>query len=81
MSAVKPKVQGCYDTYNVPGTVFVSVTPAADGTVARADVSGNLANTPEGDCVAQAVRLAAFPKGGQGCLFVYPYLLRTPRGK
>ena len=75
MSAVESNVQGCYDIYKVKG-ILVTVTLAADGTVALADVSGKLANTLEGGCVAQAVRLAAFPKRGQGCVLRYPFLLQ-----
>jgi hypothetical protein len=76
MSGIKPRVQNCFDTYRVPGTAFVNVTIAADGTVAFADVGGSLVSTPEAECIGRAVRLAAFPIGRQKCAFVYPYILR-----
>ncbi len=77
MSKVKGRVQGCFDQYKVPGTASVAITIANSGRVSSANVTGQFAGTPTGECVAKAVKTAGFTRfKGSPMSFVYPYLLR-----
>ena len=77
MSKVKGRVQGCFDQYKVPGTASVAITISPSGRVSAANVTGQFAGTPTGECVAKAVKTAGFTRfKGAPMSFVYPYLLR-----
>jgi len=77
MQKVKGRVQGCFEQYKVPGMASVALTIAGSGRVSSANVTGQFAGTPTGDCVARAVKAASFPKfKGSPQSIVYPYVLR-----
>jgi predicted Zn finger-like uncharacterized protein len=77
MSKVKGRVQGCFDQFKVPGTANVAITISNSGRVSAANVTGQFAGTPTGECVAKAVKTAGFSRfKGSPMSFVYPYLLR-----
>jgi hypothetical protein len=77
MSAVKGKVQGCYDKYQVAGTAKVALSIGKNGKVASARSVGEFAGTPTGDCVVAAVKSATFPRFKRPSLAItYPFLLR-----
>ncbi|HEX4462986.1 MAG TPA: GYF domain-containing protein [Polyangia bacterium] len=77
MSKVKGRVQGCFDQYKVPGMATVAITIGTSGRVSSANVTGQFAGTPTGDCVAKAVKSAGFSRfKGSPISFVYPYQLR-----
>ncbi|HXU71669.1 MAG TPA: GYF domain-containing protein [Polyangia bacterium] len=77
MQRIKGRVGGCFDQYKVPGMANVAVTIAGSGRVSSANVTGQFAGTPTGDCVAKAVKSASFPKfKGSPQSIVYPFILR-----
>ena len=77
MGKVKPRVQGCYEQYKVPGLANVSVTIVKSGKVSNAAVSGAFAGTPTGDCVSKAVKGASFSQfKGSPQTINYPFSLR-----
>jgi hypothetical protein len=59
MASVTPAVAACGPDH---GVATVQITVAHTGRVANAVVSGPLAGTPTGSCVARAVRTARFPE-------------------
>jgi hypothetical protein len=61
MTAIKPKIQSCYDQHKVPGIVTVRMKLARGGAVAEAAATGTLAGTASGACVEAAARSAGFP--------------------
>ncbi|HJZ84640.1 MAG TPA: GYF domain-containing protein [Polyangia bacterium] len=75
MAAVKPRVNACYGQYNVPGTVFVSVTISPSGRVQSASAKSTFAGTPTGTCVERAVKSASFSHSKNGVTIDYPFLL------
>ena len=78
LSAIKDKVNGCFERYGVPGIANVLVTVARNGTVAKAVVTGRFADTRTGDCVESVVKQTIFePFTGAPMTFTYPYLLRS----
>ena len=74
LNAVKPKVQLCYDRYQVPGLAMVNIVIAASGRVSSAAVTGKFAGTPTGSCVERAVMAARFPCS-DGFATPYPFQL------
>src|SRR5262249_15661269 len=62
MGKVKSNVTACYDQYHVPGMAMVALTIAPSGKVSSANVTGQFAGTPTGECVAKAVKKASFPR-------------------
>ncbi|MCX5741374.1 MAG: hypothetical protein NT062_02615 [Proteobacteria bacterium] len=74
MGGIASKAQACYA--GTQGTASVKLTVSNDGKVQKVSVSGTFANTPVGECVANAVRSASFPawEGGPQS-FGYSYLL------
>jgi predicted Zn finger-like uncharacterized protein len=77
MSAVKGRVQGCFDQYKVPGTAVVAITIDKTGKVKSASVGGALSGTPTGDCVARAAKTATFKRfRGAPMSISYPFILR-----
>jgi hypothetical protein len=74
MSAVTPQVVEC--GAGTHGVATVQVTLASDGHVSNAVVGGALAGTPEGSCIARAVRHAHVPAFQQTSFgFSYPFRL------
>jgi len=74
MAPVESKAKGCYA--GKQGTATVKLTISPDGKVSKVAVTGEFAGTPVGNCVAGAVRGAAFaPWDGGPQTFGYSYLL------
>ena len=74
MSAIAGKAQGCYK--GTQGTATVKLTIAPSGQIAKVSIGGQFAKTPEGECVANAVKAASFPAwDGHPQSFTYPILL------
>ncbi len=75
LESVALDVRGCAPAYS-GAVVRVRVTFAPSGRVTTAVVSGRLAGTPEGSCVARAVRAARVPPFERSSFVVaYPYRL------
>lgn len=71
--AVMPNLRACTGLH---GAVPVRVTISGSGRVTVAVVQGHLAGTPEGSCIARAVRTARLPPFRQRRLNVnYPFVL------
>jgi len=74
LQSVEPRVRGCRETRG--GIAQVRITVASSGRVRNAVVQGVFAGTPEGSCVARAVRRARFPKFKDESFSVtYPFRL------
>ena len=74
LAAVQRKVAACKTTHG--GVAEVEITVQNNGVVTHAVVSGDFAGTPEGSCVARAVREARFPPFQQPRFrVVYPFAL------
>lgn len=74
MGAIDAKAKSCYA--GTQGTATVKLTITNDGHVKSVSVSGAFANTPVGECVANAVRGATFPPWDGGPQsFGYNFLL------
>lgn len=72
MRGVTPAVTACGAQQH--GTALVRITVDHTGRVSSALVSGDLAGTPAGSCVAQAVRAASFPTFRQSTFVIsYPF--------
>jgi hypothetical protein len=77
MTGIQGRIRDCFENYREPGTATVKVTIDRDGRVSQVDVVGQFANTPTGDCVSRAVRVATFAKfRGQPMHITYPFMLR-----
>ena len=77
MTAVKGRVQACFDQYKVPGTAIVALVIAKTGKVQTANVGGALSGTPTGDCVSKAAKSATFKRfRGAPMSISYPFILR-----
>ncbi len=73
LNAVAPAVEACADGRHGLATVSVVFT-GATGAVRSATVTGPYAGTPEGSCIARAVREAQVPTFSQGTFTVsYPF--------
>ena len=71
MRTITPAVSQCGPQH---GTATVEISVAQDGHVTNAVVTGPLAGTPTGSCVARAVRAATLPAFGQPTFrFTYPF--------
>ncbi len=72
MEKIKPRVVACGETSTDKGIVKVAVVVKPDGSVTSASVV--VAPNPAlGDCVAAAIRKAAFAKSVSGGSFTYPF--------
>lgn len=63
--AMKPVVAAartCAARYKIPGKAKLEITILADGTVETFAQSGDFEGTPTATCIAEAMKLAAFPK-------------------
>jgi hypothetical protein len=74
----RPVVRECYQRYGVPGVVSVKLKILNDGLPTDVTVLGDLAGTPTGQCVADAVaRTASFPRfAGAAQTIIFPFVLR-----
>jgi hypothetical protein len=76
ISYVKDKVKACGTQHPAKGVVKVHVKVRPDGTVSDVSIS----QTPDaalGDCVADVLRAAKFPKSDDGGSFNYPFIFDT----
>jgi len=74
IEGVRPQVQACAASRH--GAAEVLITVRSNGRVASAIVSGAFAGTPEGSCIARAVREAQFPAFAQPTFAIsYPFAL------
>lgn len=75
MQGLLPEVRSCANGRS--GTIPVDVIVQPSGRVTGATVTGSFQGTPEGSCIARAVRSAQFPPhdGDQPTRFRYPYAL------
>ncbi|NOY91853.1 MAG: hypothetical protein GXP55_11705 [Deltaproteobacteria bacterium] len=70
---VLPNLRACTDSR---GAVPIRVTISGSGRITTAVVQGHFAGTPEGSCLARAVRTAHLPAFQQRRLSVnYPFVL------
>jgi len=77
MSAVRSKVQACFEKYQVPGLAKLNVSISKAGAVTSARIMGDFASSPTGDCVVAAVKGATFPRfKGKPLSISYTFLLR-----
>jgi hypothetical protein len=74
LDRVRSSVQACAEGRN--GVAEVDVTIARNGNVTNALVGGDFGGTPQGSCIARAVRRAKFPEFKQDRYRVlFPYVL------
>jgi hypothetical protein len=74
LDGVRSSVQACAEGRN--GVAEVDLTIAANGVVTNALVGGDFGGTPQGSCIARAVRKARFPVFKQDRYRVlFPYIL------
>jgi hypothetical protein len=75
LEPVKPQVIAC--AQGKRGTAQADITVASSGVVTRALVVGDFAGTPEGSCMARAVRDAHFPSFAQPSFrVIHPFMLQ-----
>lgn len=78
--ALKPalaKAQECFAIYGVAGEGNFSITIDASGVVTGLAQQGYFADTPTGDCIADEVKKAVFPKTRKASTTVeYPFVLQ-----
>ena len=71
-----PRVASCYEKYQQPGVIRVSMRVRPDGS-AGGRVVGSFAGTATAFCVLAGVNKLRFPKfSGNAFSFVYPYRLK-----
>jgi hypothetical protein len=74
LDSARPALQACAGSAHGLSTAHVTVTGA--GRVASVTIDGAFAGTPEGSCMARALRAAAFPRFSTPSLQVtYPFRL------
>ncbi len=77
MQRANPAVKECFQTYQISGLANVRVVLQNDGTVQKAEVSGQFADTPTGKCIIDGVQNLVFPRFKRDTMsFSYPYHLR-----
>jgi hypothetical protein len=78
--AMKPVVEAadtCHERFGVAGKAKLLITIAGDGTVVKADQSGDFVDTPTGLCIEKAVRRVTFPQSKKARTTIgYPIVLR-----
>jgi hypothetical protein len=75
MSGVKGRVGECYARFRVPGMAMIKLS-ISHGRVTWATLVGELAGTPEGTCIEEAVKTATFPSAVNTNDVNYPFMLR-----
>jgi hypothetical protein len=72
--ALRPALEAC--TANLHGTMFANVTISGSGRVNYSIIEGAFAGSPEGSCMARALRSASFPHFAATSLTVrFPFVL------
>lgn len=74
MASITPAAKNCYK--GTQGTVMAKIVISPSGKVSKVSVTGQFSGTPEGQCVASAIKGASFPPWDGGpASFSYPILL------
>jgi hypothetical protein len=74
LEAIRPALKTCIG--GAHGTTFANVTIASSGRVGHASIEGAFAGTPEGSCMARALRSATVPRFAADSMTVrFPYVL------
>ena len=77
MLAARPAVLSCATDRG--GIAMVTVTISPNGRVRNAHVGRDFRGTPEGSCIARAVRTAHFPRfSGESLTLTYPFTVPRP---
>jgi hypothetical protein len=76
MKPVVDAAEVCHDQYGVSGKARLAITIAGNGTVLRAEQTGDFVDTPTGLCIDKAMRKVVFPQSKQSrTTIVYPIVL------
>ena len=77
MTALKPRLQACYERHHERGFAVVQMTIAPTGKVTGAEiVHGDFAGTPTGACILDVIRTATMPAfDGPPAKIDYPVML------
>jgi len=74
LQQIEPAVLAC--SAGAHGMVFANVTVASSGRVSHGTIEGAFAGTPQGSCMARALRTASFPEfSAQSFSVKYPFRL------
>mgnify|MGYP005842353339 CR=1 FL=1 len=78
MKSIRDQIDACYAQYQIPGIAELSVTiTGATGEVSGVKIRGTFADTPTGQCVADAVKSIKFPRFRKTTItFTYKYELK-----
>jgi len=72
--ALRPALEACTD--NLHGTTYANVTINGSGRVSYSIIEGAFAGSPQGSCMARALRTASFPRFAAASLTVrFPFVL------
>jgi hypothetical protein len=72
--ALRPALEAC--SADAHGTTFANVTINGNGQVSYSTVEGAFAGSPQGSCMARALRSASFPRFASASLKVrFPFVL------
>lgn len=76
MKPVLEAAEACHERFGVAGKAKLLVTIAGDGTVVKADQSGDFVDTPTGLCIEKAIRKVTFPASKKARTTIgYPIVL------
>jgi hypothetical protein len=74
LDATRPALETCIGSAH--GTTFANVTIAGSGRVIHSSIEGAFAGTPQGSCMARALRSATFPRFSTARMTVrFPFVL------
>jgi hypothetical protein len=74
LGAIRPALQTCIGAAH--GTTFANVTIASSGHVHYTSIEGAFAGTPQGSCMARALRSATVPRFSAESITVrFPFVL------
>jgi len=74
LDATRPALEACVGPAH--GTTFANVTIAGSGRVIHSSIEGAFAGTPQGSCMARALRSASFPRFAADRMTVrFPFVL------
>jgi hypothetical protein len=74
LEATRPALAACIGSEH--GTTFANVTIAGSGRVTYSSIEGAFAGTPQGSCIARALRTASFPRFAAPSMKVrFPFVL------
>jgi hypothetical protein len=74
LEAIRPALETCIGAAH--GTTFANVTIASSGRVRYTSIEGAFAGTPQGSCMARALRTATVPRFAADSMTVrFPFVL------